>query len=83
MSFVRAVTLSAEHQKTLSATMANLVRKWPTDPFRPHLQLKTLLESLSTHPKLTPEAVQATRALSDNVMFDKVDSASPANLFSR
>ncbi|EDR09687.1 uncharacterized protein LACBIDRAFT_319031 [Laccaria bicolor S238N-H82] len=41
---------------------------WVVDPFRPNLQLQTFLKSLATHPKLTPQAVNATRALRDNAM---------------
>ncbi|KAL6308861.1 hypothetical protein BKA93DRAFT_692417, partial [Sparassis latifolia] len=40
---------------------------WPGDPFRPNIQLKTFLQSLSDHPNLTPQAVEAARELQDNV----------------
>lgn len=45
---------------------------WVVDPFRPNLQLQTFLKSLATHPQLTSQAVNATRALRDNAMQKKV-----------
>lgn len=45
---------------------------WVIDPFRPNLQLQTFLKSLATHPRLTPQAVNATRALRDNAMQKRV-----------
>ncbi|KAN0080081.1 hypothetical protein V8E55_009647 [Tylopilus felleus] len=39
---------------------------WPADPFRPNMQLKHLLASLATHPRLTPDAVRSARVLLDN-----------------
>ncbi|TFK69769.1 hypothetical protein BDN72DRAFT_819631 [Pluteus cervinus] len=44
-------------------TIADL---WVNDPFRPNIQLQAFLKSLATHPRLTPQAVQAARALKDN-----------------
>lgn len=56
----------------LAQKMNNIAAAWPKDPFRPQIQLKTFLTSLSAHPNLTPQAVQAARALKDNDMFKKV-----------
>lgn len=39
---------------------------WPTDPFRPNIQLKSFFQSLASHPNLTPQAVQAARGLLEN-----------------
>lgn len=47
----------------LSQQLSSVAAQWPKDPFRPHLLLPTFLQSLSKHPKLTPEAVQAAQAL--------------------
>lgn len=58
----------------LSSQLQRISAQWPGDPFRPHLQLKSLLESLSQHPNLTPEAVEASRSLQANEMFKKVSS---------
>ncbi|KAF4568351.1 hypothetical protein EYR40_010246 [Pleurotus pulmonarius] len=55
----------------LAQKMSNIAALWPKDPFRPQIQLKTFLTSLSAHPNLTPQAVQAARALKDNDMFKK------------
>lgn len=52
--------------KTVGNRLQKLAGQWPADPFRPHLQLKTFLESLSHHPNLTNEAVIATRSLLQN-----------------
>ncbi|KIJ18145.1 hypothetical protein PAXINDRAFT_71802 [Paxillus involutus ATCC 200175] len=46
--------------------LSTIAAAWPTDPFRPNLQLKTFLQSLSAHPNLTQEAVQSARVLLDN-----------------
>ncbi|GLB44620.1 hypothetical protein LshimejAT787_1702470 [Lyophyllum shimeji] len=53
----------------LAQKMNGIAATWIKDPFRPNLQLQTLWQSLATHPKLTPQAVQATRALKDNEMY--------------
>lgn len=58
--------------RILGQKLLVVAEKWTVDPFRPHLQLGTFLKSLAAHPRLTPEAVQATRALKDNVMQKKV-----------
>lgn len=52
--------------------LSNIAAAWPADPFRPNLQLKIFLQSLSAHPNLTPEAVQAARTLLDNGIQQKV-----------
>jgi len=52
--------------KAVGNQLQKLAAQWPADPFRPHLQLKTFLESLSRHPNLTDEAVIATRSLLRN-----------------
>ncbi|KAF8556772.1 hypothetical protein OG21DRAFT_1596292 [Imleria badia] len=54
-----AASKYAQKLKTIAAA-------WPTDPFRPNMQLKTFFESLATHPRLTPDAVQSARVLLDN-----------------
>jgi hypothetical protein len=58
--------------KILGQKLLVIAEKWTVDPFRPHLQLGTFLKSLAAHPRLTPEAVQATRALKENAMQKKV-----------
>jgi hypothetical protein len=58
--------------KTVGNQLQQLARQWPADPFRPHLQLKTFLESLSHHPSLTDGAVIATRSLLQNDLRHKV-----------
>ncbi|KAI0651304.1 hypothetical protein C8Q79DRAFT_1004608 [Trametes meyenii] len=50
----------------LRQQMQRTVAKWPGDPFRPNVQLKTFLESLAEHPNLTPTAVRAAEALQGN-----------------
>ncbi|KAH9856370.1 hypothetical protein C2E23DRAFT_882441 [Lenzites betulinus] len=47
----------------LKQQMQRVAAKWPGDPFRPNVQLKTFLTSLAEHPNLTPSAIRATRAL--------------------
>ncbi|KAF9074483.1 hypothetical protein BDP27DRAFT_1416362 [Rhodocollybia butyracea] len=47
----------------LARQLSAIAGEWPKDPFRPHLLLPTFLESLSKHPRLTSEAVQAAQAL--------------------
>ena len=58
--------------KVVGNRLQKLATQWPADPFRPHLQLKTFLESLSHHPNLTDEAVTATRSLLQNDLRHKV-----------
>jgi len=62
-------TLSA---KQLSQKLGAIAESWTKDPFRPNIQLQTFLKSLAVHPRLTPQAVEATRALRDNDMQKKV-----------
>ncbi|KAF9558514.1 hypothetical protein CPC08DRAFT_736403 [Agrocybe pediades] len=57
--------------KQLSQKLSTIAQSWVKDPFRPNLQLQNFLQSLSAHPRLTPNAVEATRALRDNVMQKK------------
>ncbi|KAL0579391.1 hypothetical protein V5O48_002616 [Marasmius crinis-equi] len=52
----------------LAQSMFKVAKNWPKDPFRPHLQLPVFLESLSTHPRLTPQAVQAAQALENGTV---------------
>jgi len=52
--------------RKLAQSMNIIAASWATDPFRPNLQLQTLWQSLATHPRLTPQAVHAARALMDN-----------------
>lgn len=56
----------------LSKKLNDVAASWPIDPFRPNLQLKNFLKSLSTHPNLTSQAVQAARALKHNEIQNKV-----------
>jgi len=57
--------------KKMAQKLSNIAHSWIVDPFRPNLQLKTFLESLAAHPRLTPRAVTAARALQDNRMANK------------
>ena len=54
--------------------LSTIAAAWPTDPFRPNLQLKQFLESLSTHPRLTPDAVRAAKVLLENGVQHKVSA---------
>ena len=56
----------------LAPQLHRIAAQWPSDPFRPHLQLKAFLKSLADHPQLTPQAVQASRALEANEFQKKV-----------
>ncbi|KNZ77349.1 hypothetical protein J132_05777 [Termitomyces sp. J132] len=49
--------------------MNGIAATWTKDPFRPNLQLKTLWQSLATHPRLTAQSVRAARFLQDNEMY--------------
>ncbi|KAG1759957.1 hypothetical protein EDD22DRAFT_110299 [Suillus occidentalis] len=51
--------------------LSSIVSSWPVDPFRPNIQLKNFLKSLSAHPKLTSEAVQSAQLLRDNAVQKK------------
>ena len=52
--------------RQLSHKLANIADSWVKDPFRPNIQLSTFLQSLSRHPRLTPEAVEAATKLQQN-----------------
>ena len=65
-------TMAALSAKQLSQKLGAIAESWTKDPFRPNLQLQTFLKSLAAHPRLTPQAVEATRALRDNDMQKKV-----------
>ncbi|EAU87525.1 hypothetical protein CC1G_11197 [Coprinopsis cinerea okayama7 len=52
--------------KQLAQKLSTIADAWVRDPFRPNIQLSTFLKSLADHPKLTPQAVQAARALQKN-----------------
>lgn len=54
------------------ASLTKIALSWPVDPFRPNIQLKNFLKSLSAHPKLTSKAVQAAQSLQDNAIQKKV-----------
>ncbi|KAI4520225.1 hypothetical protein FB107DRAFT_289564 [Schizophyllum commune] len=58
-------------RKQAAQELNAIANKWVQDPFRPHLQLSFFLRSLATHPRLTPEAVNAARALQENVAYKK------------
>jgi len=60
---------SAQTTKKLAQKMDSIAASWVRDPFRPNLQLQALWHSLATHPRLTPQAVEAARALMDNDMY--------------
>ena len=55
----------------LSQQLHRIAAQWPTDPFRPNLQLKTFLDSLAAHPQLTSQAVRASRVLLNNEVQKK------------
>ncbi|EIW76678.1 hypothetical protein CONPUDRAFT_63320 [Coniophora puteana RWD-64-598 SS2] len=48
-----------------------IAKTWPVDPFRPNIQLKNFLQSLSTHPRLTEQIVIPVQALRDNTIQTK------------
>ena len=54
--------------------LRHIAAEWPTDPFRPNLQLKTFLSALADHPALTANAVAATNALQKNQVSRRVSS---------
>ena len=64
----------------LSQKLSTIAASWPTDPFRPNLQLRNFLQSLSTHPNLKPKAVEAANALKDNAIMKKVYHLIPVRL---
>ncbi|KAH9476915.1 hypothetical protein JR316_0010831 [Psilocybe cubensis] len=66
------ISMASQSTKALSQKLTVIAETWIKDPFRPNLQLQTFLKSLAAHPRLTPKAVEATRALRDDVMHQKV-----------
>lgn len=56
--------------------LRSVAAAWPADPFRPNMQLKTLLDSLSTHPRLSPDVVQSARVLLENGVQHRVSASS-------
>jgi hypothetical protein len=56
----------------VSRQLSSIAASWPADPFRPNLQLKNFFQSLSTHPNLTPKAVDAVDLLKNNAVMEKV-----------
>ncbi len=56
----------------LAQTLTKIGRQWAPDTLRSQLQFGRFLESLAQHPNLTPQAVDAAKALQDNVMMKKV-----------
>ena len=63
---------SPKAMSPLAQELNSIAKHWARDPFRPNLQLQTLLQSLATHPGLTRQAVQAARALKNNDMYKQV-----------
>ncbi|EPS94602.1 hypothetical protein FOMPIDRAFT_1054949 [Fomitopsis schrenkii] len=51
--------------------LQRVAAKWPTDPFRPNLQLRVFLESLAKHPNLTLQAAAAAGALQEGQFHRK------------
>ena len=74
--------MASASTKQLSQKLTAIAGTWTKDPFRPNLQLQNFLKSLAAHPRLTPQAVEATRALRDNDMQKKAGyfRSSPAKL---
>lgn len=56
----------------LAQQLTTIASTWTKDPFRPNMQLQTLLQSLATHPRLTPQAVNAALALQENQVYRQV-----------
>lgn len=69
--------MASSSTKQLSQKLVTIAGTWTKDPFRPNLQLQNFLKSLAAHPKLTPQSVEATRALRDNDMQKKVCPLQP------
>ena len=67
----------------LKQQMQRIAAKWPEDPFRPNMQLKTFLGSLAEHPNLTPAAVRTARALERDEFKSKVRASCPCNYVSK
>ena len=60
----------------LSQKLITISASWSADPFRPNLQLKEFLKSLSSHPNLTHQAVNAAQSLRENDVQKKVHMSS-------
>ena len=56
----------------LSRQLKQVAQSWPTDPFRPNMQISNFFQSLATHPDLTPEAVRAAQALQNGELQKQV-----------
>jgi len=65
-------SMASSSTRPLAQKLATIATTWAKDPFRPNLQLSTFLNSLAAHPRLTRQAVEATRALRDNDVMKKV-----------
>ncbi|PSS34246.1 hypothetical protein PHLCEN_2v1712 [Hermanssonia centrifuga] len=63
--------MSSTNTIKLAQQLHRIAAKWPVDPFRPNLQLKTFFESLADHPQLTSQAMKATRMLEENEIKKK------------
>ncbi|ETW79730.1 hypothetical protein HETIRDRAFT_49374 [Heterobasidion irregulare TC 32-1] len=55
----------------LAQQLRRISAEWPNDPLRPNMQLKTFLNSLADHPKLSPAAVTAAQVLQENRISKK------------
>jgi hypothetical protein len=70
--------LASDHQvskmttRALSQRLVSIAESWTKDPFRPNIQLSTLLQSLASHPRLTKRTVEDARLLHDHEMMKKV-----------
>jgi hypothetical protein len=69
LSFFQTLVMSTAK---LSQKLSTIATSWPIDPFRPTLQLRLFLQSLSTHPNLTPNAIEAANALKENLIMKEV-----------
>ncbi|KXN92698.1 hypothetical protein AN958_06976 [Leucoagaricus sp. SymC.cos] len=65
------MSATAVANKKLAQKLSSIAHSWVVDPFRPNLQLRTFLNSLAAHPRLTPQAVRAARSLRDSEMAKK------------
>jgi hypothetical protein len=63
---------AATASSQLSRKLSLIAESWVKDPFRPNIQLSTLLQSLATHPRLKGQTVDAARALKENVVYNQV-----------
>jgi hypothetical protein len=63
---------SVKAASRLARELDTIAGSWVRDPFRPNLQFPIFLQSLATHPRLTPQAVQAARALRNNKIYKQV-----------